>query len=192
MQLFFDTETTGLPTKLNGKFRYKDLRSFEGARLVSISWDFRDTVHSFLVKPEGFEIPKEATAIHGITTEHAIANGVPIRDVLERFMGDVECCDLLVAHNISFDKAIIKHEIVRAYSNDAAKRSELLGKLKSIKKFCTMTKACEILGLTRWPRLSNLYSTVCGVDADVNSLHRADYDVFCCKKIFQEFLKINK
>ena len=73
MYLVLDTETTGVkPTD----------------RIVSMAWaGFDETgtevvLTHHLVIPDGFTIPRDATAIHGITTEEARRKGVPIGTVL--------------------------------------------------------------------------------------------------------------
>ena len=58
--LFFDTETTGVDRN--------------GDRIVQISWILTDeqdnelSVESYIIRPDGYEIPARVSAIHGITT----------------------------------------------------------------------------------------------------------------------------
>ena len=69
--LFIDTETTGLPRKAPGakKYNHRNVQGFDSARIVSIAWIYENEHgkhdHYFLIKPENFEIPDEAAAIHG-------------------------------------------------------------------------------------------------------------------------------
>ena len=58
-------------------------------------------------------IPEEAARVHGITTEQALAEGRPLRDVLDAFVSAVESADLLVAHNLRFDEKIVGAELLR-------------------------------------------------------------------------------
>ncbi len=53
--LFFDTETTGTFSK-DQKYD-KDFEVFP--HIVSISWKFKGVETDLIVKPEGYEIPKE-------------------------------------------------------------------------------------------------------------------------------------
>ena len=82
---FFDTETTGTPLS------YK-LPPEKYPRIVSLAFVQTNegkvfkTMHS-IVRPEGFEIPEKASAIHGITTDHGF--GKPQYDHLKRFLIDV-------------------------------------------------------------------------------------------------------
>ena len=45
--------------------------------------------------------------IHGITTEKANKEGVPLIEVLNKFNIAVSKSDFIIAHNISFDEKII-------------------------------------------------------------------------------------
>ena len=89
MYLFFDTETTGLPK--NWKAPVTDLDNWP--RMIQIGLtlcnDEGERVDSaeFIIKPDNFIIPTEASNVHGITTEKAIEEGVELDDVLNKFNG---------------------------------------------------------------------------------------------------------
>jgi len=109
MYLFFDVETTGLPKY--SKAPVTDLRSWP--RAVQIAWaryDARDrhlVTKSFIVKPEGFSIPREAERIHGISTAKALAHGRPLNAVLKALAAAFEEAEVVVAHNLGFDENVI-------------------------------------------------------------------------------------
>lgn len=71
--LAFDVETTGVSV-------WED--RIVTAALVEIRPDQHPQADGWLVNP-GVEIPEGATAIHGVTNEHAQANGLPPAEVLE-------------------------------------------------------------------------------------------------------------
>lgn len=102
MYIFFDVETTGLPKY--SKAPVTDFRSWP--RAVQIAWaryDARDRhliTKSFIVKPEGFSIPREAERIHGISTAKALAHGKPLITVLNALAADFEEAKIVVAHNL--------------------------------------------------------------------------------------------
>src|SRR6056300_1659134 len=87
MYLFFDTETSGLPT--NWKAPVSDLSNWP--RMIQVAWILcsgdgeRLESASYIIRPEGFEIPAEASAVHGITTEIALNEGVKLNEVLLKF-----------------------------------------------------------------------------------------------------------
>lgn len=75
--LFFDTETTGL-----SKYCDDDVYDTENwPRIVQLSWLLtnaagRTLSHgNYIVKPQGFEIPRSATKIHHISTKKALEKG---------------------------------------------------------------------------------------------------------------------
>jgi DNA polymerase III epsilon subunit-like protein len=104
MYLFFDTETTGLPK--NWKAPVTDLNNWP--RMIQIGWILSDNgkridTGNFIIKPENFTIPVEASKVHGISTEKAIAEGVDLENLLLKFNNLIEQANYIVAHNIDFD-----------------------------------------------------------------------------------------
>ena len=87
MYLFFDTETTGLPK--NWKAPVTDIQNWP--RLVQLAYLLYDQQGNkisggdFIIQPDGFTIPAEAAAIHGISTEKANREGVALMTVLQDF-----------------------------------------------------------------------------------------------------------
>lgn len=180
MYLFFDTETTGLPK--NWKAPVTDLNNWP--RMIQIAWILCDTdgnrieSANFIIKPENFTIPVQASKIHGITTEKAIRDGVDLAQVLTKFNELVEEADFIVAHNISFDEMIVGAELIRKniQSNFGRKR-----------KLCTMkvsTNFCRIPGPYgyKWPKLSELHIKLFGEDFD--EAHDAVVDINATEKCF--------
>ena len=78
MFLFFDTETTGLPK--SWKAPVSDLdnwpRLVQIARILCDKEGNRIESKDFIIKPENFEIPIEASNVHRISTEKAINEGL--------------------------------------------------------------------------------------------------------------------
>jgi len=175
MTLVFDTETTGIPRRRHGVYDPQTAADFDGARLVSISWKLADSApKTFVVRPEGFEIPEFISRIHGITHKFATENGHSLADVLRDFLADVQAATVLVAHNIDFDLAIVRSELYRVLPGTAHLN------LSTCANFCTMLRGQEILRLPKWPKLHELYRLLTGTDPEFDRLHRAEYDIICC------------
>ena len=185
--LFFDTETTGLPT--NWKAPVSDINNWP--RIVQIAWtlssqeDGRLESKDFIIKPEGFKIPKESSDVHGITTEQANEEGKNLLDVLTEFDKDLKKSNRLVAHNISFDEKVLGAEFIRkGVENDFfAKR-----------RLCTMQKStdyCKLPGRYgyKWPTLSELHNVLFGKGFE--DAHNAMGDVIATEKCFWELRKLN-
>lgn len=188
MYLFFDTETTGLPK--NWKAPITDTNNWP--RLVQLAYLFYQNdgtlIESgdFIIKPEGFTIPIDASRIHGITTEKALTEGVLLKNVLNNFMNVVNQADVLVAHNMSFDEKILGAEFLRM-----GMQNIILTK----KKLCTMestTNFCGIIGSYgyKWPKLSELHYKL--FKTDFAEAHNAAADINATAKCFWELKRIGK
>src|SRR5215831_15017548 len=107
MYLFFDTETTGLAR--NWKAPVTDLANWP--RIVQLGWvecdDAGNVINQaeWIIKPEGYTIPPEASRIHGITMEKALEAGVALAEVLKAFSAAVASHKVGVAHNLKFDES---------------------------------------------------------------------------------------
>lgn len=84
------------------------------AALVVMPYAGRPTVRTWLAKPT-IPIPAEATAVHGITTEHAETHGRPIDQVLFELTGILGLhmgrdALPLVAYNAAYDVTLLEWE----------------------------------------------------------------------------------
>jgi DNA polymerase III epsilon subunit-like protein len=183
MYLFFDTETNGLPK--NWKAPVENLINWP--RLVQIAWILADESGQVLeekeciIKPEGFTIPKQASAVHGISTEKALDEGQDLSEILQLFANKLSDTQFLVAHNINFDEKIVGAELLRKKLETDFFKKETM---------CTMqssTKHCNIPGPygPKWPKLSELHINLFGEDfegahdalADIQATHRCFFEM---------------
>ncbi|MFA7288363.1 MAG: 3'-5' exonuclease [Melioribacteraceae bacterium] len=187
MILFFDTETTGLP--INWNIPITD--SSNWPRLVQIAWivfnDIGERLNNEnnIIKPENFLIPLEASNIHGVTTEKALSEGRDLIEVLNAFNCEIDNCDTLVAHNMNFDSKIIGAEMIRI---------NLATNLFAKRLICTMetsTNFCKIYSNAgyKWPKLSELYFRLFGVD--FQDAHDASADVEATAKCFWKLKELS-
>lgn len=112
----FDTETTGFP---NWKIPSDDPSQPHLVDICILAYDANGAlVDSFeaMVRPDGWVIPAEVTAIHGITNEMAMDLGIPESEALDGFMAIHDRSGLRVAHNIIDDRimriAIVKMDLM--------------------------------------------------------------------------------
>jgi len=185
MYLFFDTETTGLPK--NWKAPVSDFDNWP--RMVQLAFLLYDAEGNlmadgnYIVEPVGFTIPPESSLIHGISTERALKEGLPLKDVLLSFQEVMKHAEYLVAHNIAFDEKIVGAELLRC---------GLPNNLMTKRRFCTMessTSYCAIKGPKglKWPRLSELHQKLFGCDFD--EAHNAAVDIEATARCFWELRK---
>lgn len=184
MAFYVDTETSGLPRKsyrLN-KYNYRTSGDFDSARIVSIAWILEvpgeRVERHFVIKPESFDIPEAASRIHGITTERAHEVGVPFATMAVQLLEDLSRADLVIAHNVKFDKAVLKSELFRRG------HVAILQQLKRTAKYCTMLNAYTLMRLHKWPKLSELYAHLTGKTADPEIMHSANGDVLYCYECY--------
>ncbi len=109
--LFYDWETTG---KLLKREPLHDPRQPRGVSLAAMLVDETGrNLHTMqnIIRPEGFEIPEDSTAIHGISQAFALEVGLPCRVVLNTFDHMCSHADELIAFNSEFDcsLAMIEH-----------------------------------------------------------------------------------
>ncbi len=115
MYLIFDTETTGLPKRWDAPL--SDLDNWP--RCIQIAWQLHDEMgrlvdhQDYLIKPEGFNIPFDAEKVHGISTELAMEEGLPLRKVLEKFQEALGRTKHVVGQNVGFDLNIMGAEYLR-------------------------------------------------------------------------------
>ena len=166
--LVFDTETTGLPQGRNPSI----LETEKWPYIVQISWILYDTntgnysIVDHIVDCE-VAIPEESTKIHGISERRASLKGIPIWEALNDFDIALQQCDLVVGHNISFDKRVCMVEAIRRkrkqyFTRDGVKKPEFCT-MKQTKEMCNLTKInCKGDTYVKFPTLSELHNHLFG------------------------------
>jgi DNA polymerase-3 subunit epsilon len=188
MYLFFDTETTGLP--INWKAPITDINNWP--RLVQLAYLIYDqngnqiAEKNFIIKPQGFNIPLEASRIHKISTARAHEEGIDLQEALDDFQNAINQAEFLVAHNMSFDEKIIRTEFLR---------NAMIDNIAAKKKICTMestTNFCAIKGHYgyKWPKLSELHYKL--FQTDFEEAHNATFDILATAKCFWELRRLQK
>lgn len=158
--LFFDTETTGIPDRnANWETDFADY-----PHVVQMAWIFGDKQESHVIRPDGWEIPDDTVAVHGITTEYAMENGEPFAVVVDLFIADCLDAGLICGHNIHFDTGIIKANILRELGREYYDANDVESALYKGKRLDTMRPAMKWVdarmqnGRLKFPNLSELYS----------------------------------
>jgi len=189
MILLFDTETTGIPRNWNAPAT--DIENWP--RLVQLAFRLYDIegeliiTKSYIIKPNGFVIPPDSVKIHSITNEIANDKGVDLYKVLSIFRRAISMANLIVGHNIQFDKKVLNCEYYRF---------DKTLPLEGIEEFCTMTNYkitdyCQLppkkMGSYKWPKLSELHYIL--FNTNFSNAHNATTDVEITARCFWELLK---
>ncbi len=190
--LFYDTETTGLPLF---DMPSEDPRQPHivqiGAALVDLESRRRLATIDLTIQPDGWVIPDDVAAVHGITTSHAEAIGVPESMALDLLLELQGRADVRIAHNEPFDARIVRIAIERLLGNDDGLADDWNGRAS----FCTARAATPIMALPptarmravgrhhhKTPKLSEAYKFYTGRDLD--GAHNAMVDVDACIEVY--------
>jgi DNA polymerase III epsilon subunit-like protein len=138
--LCYDTETTGLPDWNRPSLDPKQPHLVQLALIMCDETGAIQEQYSVIVKPEGWTISPEVTAIHGISHERALTEGVPEIDAATMYLLALARADLRVAHNEIFDRRIMRIAMLRA----GIKR-EVIELLESRPAHCTCEQAKPIM-----------------------------------------------
>lgn len=185
---FFDCETTGVPAKgLNYAEHFMQF-----PHVVQLAWAFGEKEKVYIIKPEGWEIPDEVVAIHGITTERALAEGVPFAVVVDEFLLDAAAAPLVCAHNIYFDSSMIKANVLKCFDKDyydaMADTSLHKGKrIDTMMKTIKFVAACFDNGRPgKFPKLEELYAKL--FPGETFAAHDALEDVRALRRCIPELV----
>lgn len=192
--LVFDTETTGLPTDRNASIMDVEKWPY----IVQLSYIVFDTDEKKIVKSvdniiridtNKVTISNESIAIHGITSDICNEKGVGMAQALIEFNETLQAADIVVGHNISFDKRIImveciRHKIWQQFTSNGNKKKEYCT-MKESTNICQMEKTNSSNGAKyfKFPTLGELYKHLFEIAAPAQ-LHNAFIDVLVCLRCY--------
>ena len=138
----FDTETTGLPL-FNERSADPRQPHLVQLAIIQLSEDGQEAqAECFIIKPDGWTISPENAAIHGITHERAMDEGINEADAADLFLTMQAHGAVRVAHNESFDRRILRIAMTRAgIERDVIEATE------QRRSFCTCNAATPLVNL---------------------------------------------
>lgn len=194
MTLFFDVETTGLIKDYkhitDGSENFPHIVQLGYALFAEDGKLILKT--SNIIKPTGWKIEPSAEKIHGISLETCEEKGISIHDALIAFMSMNQNAGIKVAHNYNFDSRIIRSELIRLGSQEAANY------FKSGDSYCTMLKNIKFCNIRnpktkfrtmKYPKLIELYKKL--FNEELKQTHDALDDVMATAKCYFELKKRN-
>jgi DNA polymerase III subunit epsilon len=200
--LFYDTETTGLPV-YSLPSSHPDQPHIVQLAACLVDSDTRKIVSSMdvMIEPDGWEIPAETTAIHGISTEHAKAVGMSATLALAVFDKLHSKAIVRSAHNESVDARMVRimqYQVSKlkecdTHPDDASKG---FAAWKSAPAICTMKLARTLVKAPptqkmlasgnnhkyKNPSLAEAYQHFTG--KPLENAHSAMADVFACMAVY--------
>jgi DNA polymerase III subunit alpha len=190
MYLIFDTETTGLPKRFNAPVSDTD----NWPRCVQIAWQLHDAMgkmiehQDYLIQPDGYDIPYDSERIHGISTELAQQEGIPLADVVQKFTEVLTKAKFMVGQNVGFDVNIMGCEYFRLGIDNPLPQILVLDT-------CTESTAqlCQLPGgrggKFKLPTLTELHQFL--FDQPFTEAHNATADVEATTRCFFELVRRN-
>jgi DNA polymerase-3 subunit alpha len=199
--LLFDTETNGLPKS----WRASPYRTDNWPRILTLAWQLWNTgtgTPIFVEKGEYLIAPpadivwdSEAEKIHGIALDHARREGRPAAEVFPDFVNRLRSVDLIVAHNMAFDKTVLICEMIRL---DPALRMDWWPRFE----YCTCEGTKTLCALPppvgkpvrpsdpyKKPKLVELYRFLFPDRAADFPFHSAAGDTECLTQCFLELIR---
>jgi DNA polymerase III epsilon subunit-like protein len=138
----------------------------------------------------------DAERIHQIPEAIVRELGKEPADIF-RQLGDVlKSCDIVISHNMMFDKTVILSEFQRLKESGVAINPRSIWPIAK-KEICTMNRTREFCGIKfansndfKYPKLNELYFRLFGVSYDISGalLHNSKNDVSCLISCFKKML----
>lgn len=196
--LVVDTETTGLPEKGNPSI-YSEKEKWP--HIIQLSFLLYDTdtnkiiscVDEIIKLENHIVLTAESVRIHGITRAKSQRKGILINEALLNFYEAFEACDIVVGHNIKFDKRMIMVETNRINDYKILSRYWI-----TKKEYCTMKNSVDICKIettnkygekyNKYPKLSELHQKL--FKTIPNGLHDSMADVLICLRAY--VMMVNK
>jgi DNA polymerase-3 subunit epsilon len=216
--LVFDTETTGLVPKTDHQKRiYPALEEYPHMLQLCFVLYNLDTAtieqeyNEYIRVDADVPILPIITQITGITRDMCTApRGVDVADAMTAFYNAYMQCGVVVAHNIRFDKEVIKAEMERQHhamvdrgcACPVALFHHVYMRIHGMSTVCTMLDGARIPDPAsdpsatlctipyKWPKLAELHRRLFGTVPD--GLHDARVDVMACLRCYQEMNRLRQ
>ncbi len=200
--LFCDTETNGLPISYTAPFTDTD----NYPRIIELAWELcyenGETIEKTcdLIYPDGWRFPTgDFWKEHGFTEDESLLNGIDPIIAFSNLAVAMNCADVLICHNISFDRPIIECELFRyklfpkairrqMVENNIIPKAGLRPEDQKLQKECTKLLSTPILKLPgfrggyAWPKLEVAYEYAFG--EKMPGAHHASTDVEATKRLY--------
>lgn len=198
--LFYDTETTGLPLwNLPSEHPEQPHVVQLAAELCVEATGETLQQMNMIILPDGWVIPDEVAAIHGITTERAMIEGVAADLALSHFVEMWTEADLRSGHNEPFDMRMVRIALMRhsfySMQSIGTPPTSFADYWKAAPSYCTQSNSTKIVNCPptakmlaakrtgpKSPTLAEAYLHFTG--KPLEGAHDAMVDVRGCKAVY--------
>jgi DNA polymerase-3 subunit epsilon len=190
--IVFDTETTDLPADQNAPLS----DSSKWPYIIQLSFMVFDTDTKEILEYSDHIIQLDTTvnispgsiAIHQITAQRSQNEGIPIKQALAQLADNMSDADVIVGHNILFDKRMLMVELTRNKMKNCLYKNGL-----PIPEYCTMKRTTELCKIpttnkktgeiyNKYPTLTELHTYL--FCKKPRGTHNAIADVMICLRCF--------
>lgn len=211
--MVFDTETSGLPERNSSIYEHDKYPYI--LQLSYVIYDTSDNricvIKDDYVKIDNYvKISPMSQEVHGISREKCLAEGKPIQQLLMEFNNYLKSVELVIGHNISFDKKMIFVECGR--NNIQQQFTWFRGNRKIQRpEYCTMKNTVEFCAIEslrkrkkeeiesiesikpkkihyKYPKLHELHYKLFGIHVNPNMLHNSRVDVLVTLKCYMKYV----
>jgi DNA polymerase-3 subunit epsilon len=181
--LFIDTETTGKIDRYLPPTHDRQPHMVQLAAMLTDEAGKRMAQFVTLIRPTTWEIPAEASRVHGITTDDCMRCGVPLDVAIITLNSMIDAASKIIAHNMDFDSVIIRGT-ARHVSFPVVLEERMTD------TYCTMKAATDVVripspyraGQFKWPSLAEAYKHFTG--KELSGAHDAMVDVEACAAVY--------
>lgn len=196
--LIFDTETTGFPlwTKPSHHPGQPHLVQLT-ALLVDTETEEELEYCDMIIRPDGWKIKPELAALHGITQERAMDEGVPERDAALAYHRMVCLAGGVVCYGVAFDTRIMRIALLRC----GFSRENIASLEGTLQTFCVQSKCTPFAKIPptekmlqanrrhyKTPNLAEALKVLLG--EDMQDAHDSRGDVLATMKLFYWLTKV--
>lgn len=199
--LFYDAETTGLPL-FKEPSSHPDQPHIVQLAAFLVDLDTRETLSSMdvIVRPEGWTIPDDMTAIHGISTQKALDFGVPEAQAVDMLLALHSNATVRIGHNEPFDARMVRigakrfidprdpDEDLPMSDEWKAGAAECTARLAT--PICKLPPTAKMRGGNKTPTLLEAYQHFFG--QDFPGQHTARGDALACMRVYFAIQDLNK
>ena len=188
----FDTETTGLPRERWGQIA----DSSNWPYIIQLSWMLYDNELNRVTKGNDIikidadvNLTPESINVHGITRERCNREGIPIKTAILNFQKALKEADVVIAHNLNFDKRLMMAECHRNGMRHEFYNSKAY--------YCTMKNSidlCKIEAISqktgekyfKYPKLTDLHIHLFNTIPE--GTHDALVDIIICFRCYYKMI----
>lgn len=183
MTLAYDTETTGMVLFSERSTHPDQPHLVELGMVIYDAAGVELTARSVLIRPDGWTVPPEMTAIHGITHERAMTEGIPEAHAVGLWFLALGKTSLRIAFQEQFDRRVMRIAALRAgYARDFIDLMEARPFNDPIRKARAHVGAIDKIGRGKAPKLSECVQHFFG--EKLIGAHSALVDARACGRVY--------